>query len=271
MEIRRSSSSAAHSCRDGDASASLPLPSSVARRGGAGGRSVQPSSDSATSSPSGVARTHNSTSCSSAAAMAGRATAIPSLRARSAIDAICGIASVWPRLEPASRCSASSSGSALTSRPALSTRPSTGRGSLGALAISGCPGFQPHGGRRDRRRASCARRRARHRPARRTAAIAPPGSVRPRRSPIPASNPAPSSRRTLASRSSVMTRCSDADSSSSVAISPRRPERRASAWATKVISPSIAAETISSSESIPSSSSRSTSTAISSSKPLARS
>ena len=70
------------------------------------------------------------------AATAGRDTGMPSLRASSATAATCGRASVWPSAEPASRCSASSSGSAATSRPAVSSRPRTGRGSDGALATA---------------------------------------------------------------------------------------------------------------------------------------
>src|SRR4029079_19348323 len=58
-----------------------------------------------------------------------------SLRASCATAATCGRASAWPRLEPASRCRASSSGSAAMSRPDLSILPTTARGSEGALAI----------------------------------------------------------------------------------------------------------------------------------------
>ena len=84
--------------------------------------------------PFGVALTQRSMSCSSDAAIAGRAPRCRACaRARQPQPPAEGqrLADV----APASRCSASSSGSALISRPALSSRPRTGRGSLGTLAI----------------------------------------------------------------------------------------------------------------------------------------
>ena len=48
---------------------------------------------------------------------------------------VVGRASVAPMLEPASICRVASSGSAAIRRPARSTRPCTGRGSEGALAM----------------------------------------------------------------------------------------------------------------------------------------
>src|SRR6476469_5127851 len=75
-------------------------------------------------------------SWSADAATAGRETAVPSSRASWATAATWGSARVWPIAAPASRCSASSSGSAAINRPALSTRPRTARGSEGALAMS---------------------------------------------------------------------------------------------------------------------------------------
>src|SRR5689334_6411235 len=73
-------------------------------------------------------------SWSADATTAGRVTAVPSLRASSATAATCGKARRCASPDPACRCSDSSSGSAATRRPALSSRPTIGRGSEGALA-----------------------------------------------------------------------------------------------------------------------------------------
>src|SRR5438270_2778340 len=132
----RSSSSADHSLRAPPVSDSVAAPRMAARRGPAGARTVQPSSESAISSRCVVAWTQSSIPWSVEAASAGRLTAVRSFRASWATAATCGRASGWPKAEPASRCSASSSGSAETSLPARSTRPSTGRGSDGALATA---------------------------------------------------------------------------------------------------------------------------------------
>ena len=157
-------------------------------------------------------------------------------------------ASGWPMLEPASRCSASSSGSALISRPALSSRPRTGRGSEGALAIGppqrcggraiGGIGGQPAARVLDFGLAHAVE--GVDRPAR----IVDPQQVADRREQagrrVARLQPSRSGTRPSAGAASP-------DSNSSIATSPLRPLRRASAWATKVISPSTAAATINSS------------------------
>ena len=60
---------------------------------------------------------------------------MPSLRTSRATAASCGSASLAPIADPASTCRSASAWSASTRRPTPSTRPSTGCGRSGALAI----------------------------------------------------------------------------------------------------------------------------------------
>ena len=144
-------------------------------------------------------------------------------------------------LDPASRCSASSSGSAETSRPARSSRPKTGRGSEGALATAlpqalergaiGRRGQQPGArcldfARRSLRRTGRSpRRRRRFRAGRR----------------FPRASPALScARQRRPSRSSAMTCRASPDSSSSIAEFGRQRRRGGRApRRRRLISPSL--------------------------------
>ena len=110
-EISRSSSSAAHSLRGRGVSASDAPPSKAARRGPAAERARSSlRATSTTSSPSGVAWTHSSMSCSVEAATAGRRHRNAKLARELRDGRDLRQRKRWPIAEPAWRCSASSSG-----------------------------------------------------------------------------------------------------------------------------------------------------------------
>ena len=211
-------------------------PSKAASRGPAGARSVQPSSDKSTSSPSGVARTHRSISWSIDAATAGRETGVRSCaRAVRPLPPAAAPAPAPNRSRPVAAAPRAQG----RRRPAAQPCPG-GRSRAGAQMVrwpSVFPIAATAARRPSRRSANSERRLTSASLILSKRAIAAPGSPIPRRSPIPASRPAAGSRRTFRHAQQRHHAIASPESSSSRATSPLIAERRASAWAMKSFRP----------------------------------